>query len=130
MTLPIVSKPKRRPRGKPWPKGVSGNPGGRPKSEKPPVLEADVRALARASGEKSIALLEMIRDDPEAPPAVRCLAANSLLDRGYGRPPQSVDVTATMTETVIRGTARDVLRSRLDRLAARMDEIKGSGLPH
>jgi hypothetical protein len=94
------------------------------------VLEADVRALARASGEKSIALLEMIRDDPEAPPAVRCLAANSLLDRGYGRPPQSVDVTATMTETVTRGTARDVLRSRLDRLAARMDEIKGSGLPH
>ena len=61
-------------RGKPFQKGVSGNPGGRPK-----VL-GDVQELARQRSPEAINTLAAIMDDPKAPPAARVVAANSLLE--------------------------------------------------
>jgi len=66
-------------------KGQSGNPGGRPK-----VL-GDVQELARQYTAEAIETLRDIMRDKRAPPAARSLAANALLDRGYGRPPQTVN---------------------------------------
>jgi hypothetical protein len=76
-------------RGRPFPKGTSGNPGGRPR-----VL-GDVQELARERSPEAINTLAAIMDDKKAPPAARVAAANSLLDRGYGKPTQPISQTLT-----------------------------------
>jgi hypothetical protein len=76
-------------RGRPFQKGISGNPGGRPK-----VL-GDVQELARKRSPDAINTLAAIMDDQKAPPAARVAAANSLLDRGYGKPTQPISQTLT-----------------------------------
>ena len=70
--------------GKPFKKGQSGNPGGRPK------VIAEVKELARAHTSEAIETLVSIMTNPKTAPAARVSAANSLLDRGYGKPPQHI----------------------------------------
>jgi hypothetical protein len=70
--------------GKPFQKGQSGNPGGRPK------VVAKVRELARDHTSKAVETLVSIMTNTKAAPAARVSAANSLLDRGYGKPPQHI----------------------------------------
>jgi hypothetical protein len=66
-------------------KGQSGNPGGRPKED------AEVKALARSAGPEAIEkLVELMRGD-EARTALA--AAQALLDRGFGKPGQSVELS-------------------------------------
>jgi len=70
--------------GKPFPKGQSGNPGGRPK------VVAEIKELAGAHMAEAIKTLVSIMNDAKSPPAARVSAANALLDRGYGKPPQHI----------------------------------------
>ena len=70
--------------GKPFKKGESGNPGGRPK------VIAEVKELARAHTGEAIETLVSIMTNPKSAPAARVSAANALLDRGYGKPPQHI----------------------------------------
>jgi type II secretory pathway predicted ATPase ExeA len=75
--------------------GVSGNPGGRPR--RPSSLEArqvvvDAKALARRCAPEAIATLKAIMLSDRAPPAARIGAATALLDRGYGKAKQEVEV--------------------------------------
>lgn len=69
----------------PFEKGKSGNPGGRPKGYK------DVVDLARKEGPASIKKLAYLRDNAETE-AVQKAAADSLLDRGFGKPTQSTEI--------------------------------------
>jgi len=74
-----------------FPKGKSGNPKGRPK-----VLLPDGRSLsdlAKEHTQNAIETLIEIMGDDGAPQTARITAANSLLDRGWGRPAQSVELT-------------------------------------
>lgn len=48
----------------------------------------DIRSLARGHTEGALAILASIMHSPEAPPAARVAAANSLLDRGLGKAAQ------------------------------------------
>lgn len=69
----------------PFEKGKSGNPGGRPK------VVGEVQALARELTTEAVKTLRDIMRDKKAPHAARGYAANSILDRGYGRPSQTVN---------------------------------------
>lgn len=48
----------------------------------------DIRSLARSHTEAAINTLVGIMNQPEAPQAARVSAANSILDRGWGKPAQ------------------------------------------
>lgn len=50
----------------------------------------EIRSLARAHTEQAINVLVGIMGQTEAPPAARVSAANSLLDRGWGKPTQPI----------------------------------------
>ena len=71
----------------PFQKGQSGNPGGRPK------ILADVRELARAHTAAALNTLVEVIGNEKAPAAARVAAANSILDRGYGRPEAKVEAS-------------------------------------
>ena len=71
----------------PFEKGKSGNPGGRPK------VVGEVQALARELTTEAVETLRDIMRDKKAAPAARGFAANSILDRGYGRPSQTISST-------------------------------------
>ena len=80
--------------------GVSGNPGGRPKT--PQAIAArrifvNVKALARECAPEAISTLKTIMLDAKAPPAARIGAATALLDRGYGKPNQTIDLTTVIS---------------------------------
>ncbi len=94
-------------KGRPFPKGVSGNPGGRPK-----VL-GDVQELAREQSPQAINTLAKIMNDEKTPPTARVAAANALLDRGYGKPTQPISKTlakvdpSSMTDEELAAIAKN-----------------------
>lgn len=78
----------KRGMGKPFAKGRSGNPGGRPR------LPVELRARAQAVTGDMLDTLVALARDPGQPGNVRVSAANSVLDRGHGRPVATVSVGA------------------------------------
>jgi hypothetical protein len=77
--------------------GQSGNPSGRPK--RPATIAArkifaDVADAARELTVDPINTLADIMKNPNAPAAARISAAQALLDRGHGKPPQAIEVGA------------------------------------
>ena len=76
-----------------WKKGQSGNPGGRPAGY------GDLRELARTHTEAAVQTLVEIMNDSGAASSARATAATGLLDRGWGRPEQSI--TTSVGESYI-----------------------------
>jgi hypothetical protein len=72
-------------------KGQSGNPGGRPEG----LLE--VQEAARSHTADALAALARIAADAAAPPAAQVAAANSLLDRAWGKPTQPIEASGGIT---------------------------------
>jgi hypothetical protein len=67
-----------------WVRGTdSPNPGGRP------ALLRPVRELAQSRTEALVDILMEIAQDPSQPPQARVAAARTLLEYGWGRPPQA-----------------------------------------
>lgn len=56
-------------------------------------LKADVKALASEYGAAAIKALAEIATGGNQPAAARVSAANALLDRGFGKPSQAVELT-------------------------------------
>lgn len=84
--------------GKPFPKGVSGNPGGRPKGvERIARDAAREREYTAKNGEKytgAAAMIHVLIDiatDDKAKDRERTAAAIAVLDRGWGKPKQTVE---------------------------------------
>jgi hypothetical protein len=82
------SLPKVAEEGKPWrfKPGQSGNPGGRPKGVE------EVQRLAREHTPTALQALVKIATAGRSEPA-RVMAANSLLDRGWGKPVQPTELS-------------------------------------
>ena len=97
-------------------KGISGNPGGRPR------IVGEVQELARQHTPEAIETLVEIMRNKKAAPAARALASNSILDRGYGKPPQSLEAK------INRGSIREMTDEELMLIAA-SDEPDSSDAP-
>jgi hypothetical protein len=77
-----------------WKKGQSGNPGGRSKStvkitrEDGTEVELTITELAREHSPTAIQTLVDIMKSATSPAAARVSAANSILERAFGKVPQ------------------------------------------
>lgn len=69
-----------------WVKGQSGNPGGKPKDMHL------MTAAARMHWPDAIRVMAEILNNPKVQAQVRLMAGNSLLDRGFGKPAQAIDI--------------------------------------
>ncbi len=65
------------------------------------VTALDIESLARAHGPTMVKVLRGIANSPKVPPAARMVAANSLLDRGFGKPQQAVSLDFSVAVTAI-----------------------------
>ena len=65
----------------------------------------EIKSLARAHTKSALNVLASIMNEPSAPPAARVMAANALIDRGWGRAHQSVEITGEIQHSVIRAPA-------------------------
>lgn len=84
---------KQKGKGKPFAKGISGNPGGRPALT---ADELDLRAAARLKApEALITIIELMTNSQND--AVRLKAAEVVLDRGYGKATQTVEMNVKRT---------------------------------
>lgn len=90
-----------------WVKGQSGNRQGRPKEN---VDGYNLPALCRLRAASCVDYLAHVLADPECSTRDRIKAAEVLLDRGYGRPVQSVDVAENRP-------VRDYTRAELEAIA-------------
>jgi len=65
-------------------------------------LPTDIKALARVHTESALRVLASIMNTIDAPPAARVVAAQALLDRGWGKAIQAVELSGEVTSKVIR----------------------------
>lgn len=85
MTTQTAAQNRKKPRGRPFPPGNNANPGGRPKL---PEDVKHVRELARQYTSEAIATLASVMAEGSGPAKVA--AANSMLDRGWGKAEQPI----------------------------------------
>lgn len=98
------------------PKGLPKT-GGRTKGARN-AATADVKALASQYGAQAVAALAEIATSPDQPASARVSAANSLLDRGYGKPNQAVELTGKDGAPLIPAKLDDMTDEQLAAIAA------------
>ena len=125
---------KRRPRGRPFRPGQSGNPGGKVKKEVA-VAIMDMRQMARSYTAEAVQkLVELMRGEVKVgdrvhpvPVQTQGWAAAELIDRGWGRAPQGLEVTGANGGPieVEERTAREYV---LGRIAGIRERLHSEGL--
>jgi len=76
-------------------KGQSGNPGGKPKTRW--TNKRTITELARDMCPEALETLGKIMRDTKSTSTARAIAADRILDRGYGKVPQAIGVVAQVT---------------------------------
>ena len=88
--------------GRPFAKGVSGNPGGRPKG-----LARYVRELVGDDGRRIADFMLNVLDDESERTETRLKAAEWLAERGFGKAPTQVELAEGATAIVVKGAYAD-----------------------
>ena len=93
---------------------ATGHGGARPGSGRKPgkvsKAKLDIAERARTHGPAALKTLAEIMQDTDAPHNARVSAANALLDRGYGRPMQAVEMTGKDSGPIaITGVVRRIV---------------------
>jgi hypothetical protein len=102
-----------------WKPGQSGNPGGRPR------IIRDVIELSRQHTEASIeALFKSLAD-----PRTRVAAAVALLERGWGKPLQTVESNVTISGGIDAPIIPETLEEWLARRHADLDAMGTTAWP-
>lgn len=104
-------------------KGQSGNPSGRPK------VVAKVQALARENTEAALHTLVEVMQNQDTPPAARVSAANSLLDRGYGKATSVIEKTVIEEQTQEEMPPEELSRRTMFMLRYLQEEMKHDDTP-
>lgn len=86
---------------------ATGNPKGRPAGSLNKVT-ADIRALAQVHSETAIAKLAYLMENGQSETAI-IAACSAILDRGHGKPKQSLDVDANV-KAAIQTVERQIVR--------------------
>jgi hypothetical protein len=110
-TLPATQ----RGPGRPFPKGVSGNPGGRPKEI------GHVRDLARLHTQEALETLVDIMRTGKTDSA-RAAAASELLSRGWGKP--SLPIRTEQPQIIFTDDQLQILTDGLRYVGARAEPSK------
>jgi hypothetical protein len=84
-STPAATRPQNRHLRPPWPKGRSGNPGGRPKG-----FATEIRHATKDGHELVTFALRVLRNE-KAEMKDRCWACPYLTDRGVGKPVQAIE---------------------------------------
>jgi D-serine deaminase-like pyridoxal phosphate-dependent protein len=84
-------------------KGQSGNPGGKPKELK------EIQVEARKMSFDALKTLETVCKNSKSPAAARVAAANAILDRAYGKPPQFISGDADQFRSAIEMSDEELL---------------------
>lgn len=87
-------------------------PGSGRKPGETTAAKRDLMAMAMDLGEDALAALKEIANDRSAPPAARVSAATAILDRGFGKPSQALNIggqgnNPLVTRIVIEAAAHD-----------------------
>ena len=101
---------KRRGPGRPFQKGQSGNPGGMPKGF------SEIKELARQHSTDAIATLVKIMKDDAAPHSARVLAAEKILDRGFGKPTQHIEANVNHFDAMGLDELRDYVEREITQI--------------
>ena len=62
----------------------------------------EIKSLARSHTSAALRVLAHIMNEISAPPAARVAAAQALLDRGWGKAAQALEISGDLTTKVIR----------------------------
>ena len=73
-----------------------------------------VKLAAREHTESAIRVLARLMNDEEIAPTIRVTAANSLLDRGWGKPAQTISGDEENPLTLVRRIERVIIRPSSD----------------
>jgi len=95
---------------KPFPKGVSGNPGGRPKTAH--ISEALRRALENGEAEHLASILLALATGKKRGSNVQIAALREIADRTEGKARQSIEVDADFSATLAERIAEARKRAR------------------
>lgn len=92
-------------------------PGAGRKPGKVGAAKRELSEMAKDHAQDALLTLVAIARDGQAPAAARVSAASAILDRGYGKPPQSLEHTGRDGEQLMPSVVQIVAAESVDRTA-------------